>query len=185
ATASIVDRDGIQLLALNHLGPAAPTEYAMILVALMRPVSPGGNVRLSSDDPTAPPIVEFDLLSDAADRDHLIVGVRDALAMLRRPPFADVVDAVYIDDRGTTADALDTDEAIGTWLRAYGADYVHASCSSTAALGPYGTVDGHDALFVCDASAFPGIPDANTHLPTTMLAERVAARWPGVRGSST
>ncbi|MGA9276567.1 GMC family oxidoreductase N-terminal domain-containing protein, partial [Ilumatobacter sp.] len=63
ATASIVDRDGIQLLALNHLGPAARTEFAKILVALMRPESPGGNVRLSSDDPTAPPIVEFDLLS--------------------------------------------------------------------------------------------------------------------------
>jgi choline dehydrogenase-like flavoprotein len=24
---------------------------------------------------------------------------------------------------------------------------------------------------------FPTIPDVNTHLPTTMLAERLSARW--------
>ena len=33
-------------------------------------------------------------------------------------------------------------------------------------------VRGYDGLYVCDASVFPSIPDANTHLPTTMAAER-------------
>jgi choline dehydrogenase-like flavoprotein len=40
-----------------------------------------------------------------------------------------------------------------------------------------GRVAGYDGLYVCDASVFPSIPDVNTHLPTTMLAERLAARW--------
>ena len=38
-------------------------------------------------------------------------------------------------------------------------------------------VVGYDRVHVCDASVFPSIPDANTHLPTTMLAERLVARW--------
>jgi choline dehydrogenase-like flavoprotein len=40
-----------------------------------------------------------------------------------------------------------------------------------------GALIGYDGLYVCDASVFPTIPDANTHLPTTMLAERLSARW--------
>jgi 5-(hydroxymethyl)furfural/furfural oxidase len=36
-------------------------------------------------------------------------------------------------------------------------------------------VRGYDALMVCDASVLPVLPRANTHLPTVMVAERVAA----------
>ncbi|WP_040493305.1 GMC oxidoreductase [Ilumatobacter nonamiensis] len=183
ATASIVNHDGIQLLALNHLGVDSPPEYAMLLVALMRPISPGGSVRLRSDDPMEPPIVDFHLLSHADDRRRLAVAVREALTTLDDPPFGPVVDEVFIDDRGTRAASLDSDEAIEAWLLEYGADYVHASSSCATVLDDAGGVIGHEGTYVCDASAFPGIPDANTHLPTTMLAERIAARWPGVAGA--
>lgn len=183
ATASLVERDGIQILALNHLGVESPPRYAMLLVALMRPTSPGGSVRLRSDDPLAPPHVEFNLLSAPGDRRRLTAAVRTALAMLDDAPFADVVENVFIDDRGTTARALDSDAAVETWLTEYGADYVHATSSCADVVDDDAMVHGHEALYVCDASAFPGIPDANTHLPTTMLAERLAARWPGVAGS--
>ena len=40
-----------------------------------------------------------------------------------------------------------------------------------------GAVVGYESVYLCDASVFPAIPDANTHLPTTMLAERLTARW--------
>jgi choline dehydrogenase-like flavoprotein len=36
-------------------------------------------------------------------------------------------------------------------------------------------VIGYEALLVCDASVMPNVPRANTHLPTVMIAERVAA----------
>ncbi len=179
ATAAMIDREAIQVLSLNHLGPSAPHDTAMLLVALMRPTGAGGRVRLRSDDPGDDPVVEFDLLREIADRDQLARGVADVLDLLERPPFSDVVDAVYIDDRGTTADALGRDlDAIGSWLAAHGADYVHATSSCAGIVRGDGGVDGHESLFVCDASVFPDIPDVNTHLPTTMLAERLAAQWP-------
>ena len=38
-----------------------------------------------------------------------------------------------------------------------------------------GTVHGIDGLSVADASVMPDIPSANTHIPTVMIAERIAA----------
>ncbi len=182
--ASTIERDGIQILALNHLGAGAPADLAMLLVALMRPTSDGGSVRLRSDDPTVAPIVEFALLDRPEDRSRLGDGVRRTVRLLERPPFSEVVDAIYIDDRGTTVDALADDDAVERWLVRHGADYVHATSSAASALDDDGAVRDHEAVYVCDASAFPGIPDANTHLPTTMLAERLAVRWPGMTGSA-
>jgi choline dehydrogenase-like flavoprotein len=178
-TATTIDADPIQILAFNHLGPAAPDDLAMLMVALMRPTGPGGRVRLRSDDPTDPPIVEFDLLSDPHDLDRLRIGVRSAIELLRRPPFSAVVDEVFIDDRGATVDQIDDDQHLDRWLQATAADYVHASCSCSRSVEPGGRVRGHEALFVCDASAFPSIPNVNTHVPTMMLAERFSALWIG------
>ena len=44
-----------------------------------------------------------------------------------------------------------------------------------AVVGPGGAVHGIDGLFVADASVMPDIPSANTHVPTVMLAERIAS----------
>jgi 5-(hydroxymethyl)furfural/furfural oxidase len=184
ATATLADRGAIQVLSLNHLGPSAPVDTAMLLVALMRPTGDGGKVRIRSSDPAVPPTVEFDLLRYPDDRRRLAQGVADVIEMLRRPPFAEAIEAIYIDDQGTTADSFEGDvDVIADWLSRHGADYVHASSSCAAIIGGDGGVTGHEGLFVCDASAFPDIPDVNTHLPTTMLAERLTARWPGVAGS--
>lgn len=184
ATASLVDGQPVQVLALNHLGPSSPPDAAMLLVALMRPTGPGGTVRLRSDDPTVAPEVSFELLGSPEDRAQLAAGVSQALDVVRRSPFAEVVEEVFIDDSGTSADAIAGDvEAIERWLLRHGADYVHATSSCAEVVGDDGGVVGHEGLFLCDASVFPDIPDANTHLPTTMLAERLSARWPGVAGS--
>ena len=64
-------------------------------------------------------------------------------------------------------------------------DYVHASgtCRMGQATDPMAVVDpacrviGFAGLMVCDASVMPMLPRANTHLPTVMIAERVAAQF--------
>ena len=62
-------------------------------------------------------------------------------------------------------------------MRAALGDYVHATgtCRMGVVVDPMCRVVGHDRLWVCDASVMPAVPRANTHLPTVMLAERVAA----------
>jgi len=135
-------------------------------------------VRLRSDDPSVAPTVDFDLFSDRRDVAALRAGVRDALDLLSEPSIRASIENVFIDDRGTTVEALVDDAAIDAWITSHGADYVHAACSCSEITDrDDGAVHGVERLFVADASAFPQIPDANTHRPTMMLAERFAARW--------
>lgn len=177
STATLIDADPIQILAMNHLGVTPGP--GMLLVANMRPVSRSGTVRLRSNDPTVHPIVDFDLLSHPDDVATLRRGVRMALRLLEHPAFESIVDRVFIDDVGTTSDALDHDDSIDAWLISRGADYVHASgtCAMGRVTDGAGEVVGHPGLYVCDASLFPTVPNVNTHIPTTMLAERLVAAW--------
>lgn len=178
AIGALLTRDPLQFLPMNHLGPGA-AELGLLMVALMRPRGRDGSVRLRSDDPTAEPIVDFALLRDPRDMARLVEGVRIAQDLLRSRAFEAIADAVYIDAHGTSIDELGTDSAIGHWLTSAAGDYVHAasSCAMGSVVDDDGAVFGYEALAVCDASVFPSIPDVNTHAPTTMLAERLTARW--------
>ncbi len=174
---SLLQRDPLQFLPMNHLGASA-AGLGLIMVALMRPRSSSGSVRLASD-PLDDPIVDFALLEHPADLAALASGVRMALELLAAPSFREIVDEIYIDAFGTTSAALADDDALERWLRRTVGDYVHASssCAMGRVVDSDGALFGYQGVFVADASVFPSIPDVNTHLPTTMLAERLAARW--------
>ncbi len=178
AIGTLLQRDPWQFLPMNHLGAAAPG-FGLLMAALMRPSGRAGSVRLASDDPAVDPIVDFALLDDPRDVASLIAGVRVALELLAAPSFREIVVEVYLDAFGTTSAALRDDEAIERWVRTAVGDYVHASssCAMGTVVDDDGRLVGYDGLYVCDASVFPSIPDVNTHLPTTMLAERLSARW--------
>ena len=177
ATSGLLDLDPIQVLPVDHLGADAPPELAVLLVALMRPLGRSGGVWLASDDPTVHPHVDFDLLSDERDVEHLCDGVEAAISLLQTARFRAAVESVFIDDVGTPISALEDRTAIADWLRHRSADYVHAASSMADAVGPDGRVTGHEGLTVADASAFPTIPNVNTHVPTMMLAERFVQQW--------
>ena len=181
---AICQRDGVQFLPMNHLGADAPG-FAALSVALMTPRGRDGFVRPAGDDPQLDPIVEFALLADDRDLRALRTGLEHARSLLRTAPFAEIVDEVYVDDRGTTLDAVG--EPTDSWVRSRVGDYVHASstCAMGAVVDDDGAVRGYEALFVCDASVFPSIPDVNTHLPTMMLAERLTRRWRRADGRRT
>ena len=122
-------------------------ERAHITVALLRPHS-RGRVGLRG--------IEHNLLSDERDRKALQGGLElarelaghEALRRLGRPVTSSLDDTlgIYFHPVGTCSEAVDDD------LR----------------------VHGLENLYVCDASVFPTIPAANTHLPTLALAERTA-----------
>ncbi len=180
ATGSVLQRDGLQVLPLNHLGSAPDVAgYGALMAAVMRPLGRAGTVRLASDDPTVDPVVEFNLLREPADLDEMVSGANLVLDLLRREPFRAVAREVYVDEHGTSWTALSDPERLVAWVRSAAGGYVHASgtCAMGTVVDDDGEVVGYRGVHVCDASVFPSIPDANTHLPTTMLAERLVARW--------
>jgi choline dehydrogenase-like flavoprotein len=178
AIGSLLRRDPWQFLPMNHLGAGAPG-LGLLMTALMRPKGRAGTVRLSSHDPLDEPLVDFALLDDPRDVAALVAGVRAALELLAAPSFQEIVEEVYVDAFGTTGAALRDDDSIEQWVRSAVGDYVHASssCAMGTVVDGDGRLVGYDGVSVCDASVFPSIPDVNTHLPTTMLAERLSARW--------
>lgn len=169
-----IGEDIVQLLPLNSVGIEPETAgFAAMLVALMTPTGRSGRVTI---DEHGEPVVDFALLEEVHDREVLANGVRAALDVLRQPAFTNIVEQVFIDDIGTPAAALVDDDALTSWLVNRCGDYVHASssCAMGSVVDDQGSVIGYEGLSVCDASIFPEIPDANTHLPTTMLAERMS-----------
>lgn len=173
----------LQLLPISHVGPAAP-DLGILSVALMH-VTSRGSVTLGDQGDVARPVVDLGVLADEGDVDALVVGVRRAIEVLDSPSFRRIVSAVYLDDQGTTIDHLGVErDDIATWLLGRAGDYVHASgtCRMGRSDDDAAVVDldlrviGHDGLRVCDASVFPEIPRANTHLPTVLVAEALAAR---------
>lgn len=163
-----IEPHDLQLLPLEYVDPAE-AQLALLMVALMRPRS-RGVVRLTGPDPTDEPLVAFEMLSDERDMTTLRRGIELAESIVVDPAFAAF----------STVLEHDTSES---GVRAALGDYVHAAgtCRMGAADDPAAVVDercrviGYEQLIVCDASVMPNAPRANTHLPTVMIAERVAA----------
>ena len=178
AIGSLLQRGPLQFLPMNHLGSTAPG-LGLLMTALMRPTTRAGTVRLQSDDPFVDPAVDFAFLDEPADVAALVAGVRVALELLAAAAFREIVEEVFVDGFGTSASTLIDDRAIERWVRGAVGDYVHASssCAMGVAVDDDGGLIGYESLLVCDASVFPSIPNVNTHFPTTMLAERMSARW--------
>ena len=130
------------------------------------------------------PVIEERMLSDRGDLARLRDATRRMLEMVASPPFAEIAAHVAIDLRGTPASELDGDEAIDRWLLATSSDAQHIC--ATAAMGRVVDAEcrvlGVDGLRVIDASVFPEVPRANTHLMVLALAEAMSDRLGGVRG---
>ncbi len=109
-------------------------------------------------------MVDFDLLADERDAATVLRAIDAVERLLDHPAFRAMGEALPYDrsDAG---------------VRATVGDYVHAAgtCAMGAVVDTSCRVRGYDGLMVCDASVLPVLPRANTHLPTVMVAERVAA----------
>lgn len=167
----------LQLLAIDHLGRAAPG-VGMLMAALMQARS-AGHVRLASSNPRVDPVVELDLLRDEADERRLRIGVEQAVAVLEHPAFRDVATAEIPDVGGAAIF-----EHLGEYVHAAGTCRMGAIDDDDAVVDPSCRVIGYEGVMVCDASVMPDLPRANPHLTTVVIAERIAALYAAASSSS-
>ncbi|CAG2145166.1 GMC family oxidoreductase [Cupriavidus numazuensis] len=100
----------------------------------------------------------------------------DALPALGRRTIA------HLSKMQPAADVLRSEDTLIDYARGSisGTGHVSGTCRMGAAQDPLAVVDpagqvhGMQGLYVADASVMPSVPSANTHLPTIMVAEKIA-----------
>jgi len=167
-------------------GPAAPDRRGITALVGAVAVRSRGRVALRSADPGASPLVDPGYLTDPADLEVLVAGVRIAREIAASRPLADVVAGERTPGRDVVGDAL------RDWVRGDADTMFHLT--GTCAMGadeasvcdPLLRVRGVDGLRVVDASVFPATSRGNTNAPTIAVAERAAdlVRGQGVATST-
>ena len=174
----------LQFMAASHLGEG-DGRYGALFAALMQVESRGQ----MTFDPANPmrPLIEVNALSAEGDRRRMLEAVRTLNDYAYSAPIRSVARNVFCDDQGTMAAELAplNDAELMDWVAANVADYVHlaGSCRMGPVSDPQSVVDvngrliGADNIRIVDASIFPALPRANTHMPTVMAAELISSHW--------
>lgn len=136
-----------------------------------------GSWHLPSADPYAKPVLRSAYFEDPADRRIAVEGLQLAAELATRPSIARLARPLW-----PSARALARRHTLEAYVRR-ATDSGYHPCG-TVPMGPDdapwacadgdGRVRGVDGLWVVDASLMPTIPIANIHLPTLMLAEKLA-----------
>jgi choline dehydrogenase len=132
-----------------------------------------GSVRLQSADPAVVPAIDQGLFRDPAGIDLAIVreGVDLARLAAATDPLRSLLDGEAI------ADPLP--ERGWTLFHPVGTCRMGRPDAPDTVVDPDGRVLGVEGLRVADASVFPAVPRANTHLSVLAVAEGMAARMVG------
>ena len=167
-------RNDMMIVGMNTI-PMGPFG---LLGVWVNECSSRGSLTLASPDPAVDPIVDERMLDDERDR----IRMRDGIRRLLELAGTDAVTSITAGPPrvAPTADAGDTE--LDDWMLANATDAQHIC--GTARMGTDGRdsvvdascrVHGLDRLRVVDASVFPAVPRANTHLAVLAVAERAAA----------
>lgn len=152
--------------------PEDPAAAWTLAPGLARPKSRGA-VRLSSNRPADPPIVDANFLREEEDVQALVccvelcreVGNSDHLAPFRR--------------REVMPGDL-SGKALRKFVRDAAGTYFHQTCTAKMGRDPHSVVDGTlkvcgiEALRVADGSVMPAITTGNTMAPCVIIGERAA-----------
>jgi choline dehydrogenase len=153
--------------------PEGEPEQFTIGVVLLKPRSTG-TVRLRSTNPTDAPRIELPNFKEPSDLDRLVEGYRRALEVASSPDVRRLCDGplpVVTDDgelrRTVRQAAASVPHVVGTCS-------MGSSTDARAVVDGSGRVHGTEWLFVVDASIMPTVPSGFTHLPTIVIAEKLA-----------
>jgi len=155
-------------------GVALPLVSIMAMVGKPRGTS---RIRFPSSDPHEAPVIESDFFSDPLDRARIIDGLRVARELSETPAMRAIAVPFWPSPR-----VLTDPRRLERWLP-WATDSGYHPCGTVpmgadadpeAATDGRGQVRGVRGLVVADASLMPTIPTSNIHLPTLMIAARIA-----------
>ena len=166
----------------QNFGLTDPSIRALSLLIALVAVGSRGRITLRSADPRHKPAIDPAYLSDSADIEPLVRGIRLAREFAAAGPLAKIC-------KGELAPGPDavTDSELTEFVRrdittiyhpvgtcAMGGDSRLAASKLTSVVDTGLRVRGVDGLRVVDASVMPAVPRGNTNAPTIAIAERAA-----------
>jgi choline dehydrogenase len=134
-----------------------------------------GRVRLRSTDPTAPPLIAGNVLSQRSEMTALVAGLRLARRIAAAEAFRPFRGPEYL-----PGESAKTDDDLMAHVRATAELLYHPCGTCKMGTDDLAVVDtelrvrGVTGLRVADASVMPVITRGNTNAPTIMIAERMA-----------
>ena len=137
-----------------------------------------GEIKLASADAQVSPLIDYNFLAEAVDRQRLRDCVRMVIDMLQHNAFREIVTERI---KPTEAD-LDSDQTMDAWMDrvVVTSHHISATCKmgpdtdSMAVVDQHGKVRGVDGLRVADASIMPDCIRANTNATSMIIGERIA-----------
>jgi choline dehydrogenase-like flavoprotein len=134
-----------------------------------------GEISLASSDPDAKPAIVGNHLTDAADVDALLWGVKTARELAATAPLAAAVGReIYPGPDAAGDEALIADARRRAELLYHPVGTCRMGADAGSVVDPELRVRGVEALRVVDASVMPTITHGNTNAPTIMIAEKAA-----------
>ncbi|SFU47621.1 choline dehydrogenase [Polaromonas sp. YR568] len=155
----------------------APDPYPGFLLSA-QPCKPSsrGQLRLRSNDPMAPPLIEPNSLATAHDVQEMIEATLFLRRLAATPAFSGIIEQELVPGA-----QVQSQEQLMEDIRRRASTVFHpvSTCRmgpdpATAVLNHRLQVHGLAGLRVIDASAFPSLTSGNTNAPTLMLAEKGA-----------
>lgn len=134
-----------------------------------------GTVRLRSDNPNDPPLIDPNYLAEPYDREMSIRGLKLVQSILAQKSLAP-----YILAERLPGPDVGTDEDYFNFICAHSKTSHHCAGTCHMGSGPEAVVDprlrfnGIDRLRIADASIMPNVVSSNTNAPTIMIGEKAA-----------
>ncbi len=155
--------------------PTVPSGSGITLNSYaLRPKS-RGTVRLRSNDPAEPPLIDPNFLAEPDDLDVAAEGVRISCEIFSQPSLRKYIKRMHLPGEGTTSK-----EDFRNHARAYGRTSYHPACTCKMGTGDMSVVDsklrvrGLEGIRICDSSAMPSLIGSNTNATTIMIAEKAS-----------
>ncbi|MEX2424558.1 MAG: GMC family oxidoreductase N-terminal domain-containing protein [Acidimicrobiia bacterium] len=159
---------------LDH-GLTKPDRYGYTIAAILLQPESRGTVRLASDNPLSPPLIDPGYLTADGDLQSLAWGLERVAEVFATEPLAGVVrDPIRPETLPSTED--ERAEVIRSWSETLYHPVGTAAMGSTpdSVVDPQLRVRGVEGLRVADASVMPTLNRGHTFAPVVMIAEKAS-----------